>query len=545
MILRAYLLMRLAARSLVWASFAGFLLAGVATQGRPAAESRRHRAEADALFTNASILTLRIEIPKAGMDSLRKNHRKYVQATIHDGNTTYSNVAIHLKGSAGSLRGVDDKPGLTVNFGIFEPDAPRFHGLEKLHLNNSVQDPSFFSEFVCDEMFRQAGVPAPRQAHALITLNNRKLGLYVLMESMDKDFLAQYFRKPKGNLYGQPGGGDITDNIERMDGDGPLTRNDLKTLADATHEKDPDRSYERLQQTLDIERFLSFMAVEVMGCHWDGYTFARHNYRVYQDMDTDRMVFLPHDVDQMFNDPNVPIIPGVAGLVAQTILNTPQTRRAYRVRFASLFTNVFDLPTITNRLNQRFSQVLPAIKAFDSNQARDVENNVNNLKGRLVARWQGLQKQLSQPAKTLKFEQNIARLPEWRIENEKGGARLERSKDKDGRQTLRITATGNTASSWRSRIMLDGGRYRFEGQVRSAGLVPVIEEKKGEGAGLRISGNLTPRQNKISGDAPWQPLAYEFEAIAPNDEVELVCELRATKGDVWFDADSLRLVRLK
>ena len=257
------------------------------------------------------------------------------------------------------------------------------------------------------------------------------------------------------------------------------------------------------------------------------------------------MVFFPHDVDQMFNDPNVPIIPGVNGLVAQAILNTPQTRRAYRARFANLFTNVFVLPVITNRLNQRFAQIAPTLKAYDANYARDVENNINNLKGRLVARWQSLEKLLGQPAKTLKFDQNIARLPEWRIENEKGGAKLERAKDKDGKQTLRITATGETASSWRSKIQLDGGLYRFEGQARSAALVPVRAEKKGEGAGLRISGNLTPRANKLSGDAPWQPLAYEFEVMQPNDEIELVCELRATKGDVWFDLDSLRLVRLK
>jgi len=543
--LRAHLLKRLAARWLAWSGLAGLLLAGLAAQGRPATEARQHRAEADALFTNASILTLRLDIPKAGMDALRREPHKYVRATLHEGNTTYSNVAVHLKGSAGSMRGVDDKPGLTLHLDLFEPDAQRFHGLKKLHLNNSVQDPSYFSECVCDEMFRQAGVPATRQAHALVTLNNRKLGLYVLLESIDRDFLAQYFQKTKGNLYGQPGGGDITDNIDRMAGEGPLTRNDLKALADATQEKDPDRRYERLQQTLDIDRFLSFMAVEVMACHWDGYTFARHNYRAYHDMDTGRMVFMPHDVDQMFNDANLAILPGVNGLVAQTILNTPQTRRAYRVRFASLFTNVFDLPTITNRFNQRLSQVLPTIKAFDPNLANDVVNNVNNLKGRLTARWQGLNKQLGEPVKTLKFDHDIARLTDWRMENEKGGARLERGKDKDGRQTLRIAATGNTASSWRARVMLDGGRYRFEGQARSAGLMPVIEEKKGEGAGLRISGNLTPRQNKLSGDTPWQPLAYEFEAIAPNDEVELVCELRATKGDVWFDADSLRLVRLK
>ena len=509
------------------------------------AEQLRQRTEADTLFGNSPVLHLRLEIDKESLESLRKNPHKYARATLHDGGMVYSNVAVHVKGSVGSFRKVEEKPGLTLNFGTFVPDAPRFHGLKKLHLNNSVQDPSYLSEFVCDEMFRAAGVPATRAAHALVELNGKKLGLYVLLESMDKDFLLRSFQNPKGNLYGQPGGGDVTDGLERMEGDGPLTRDDLKTLADAAQEKDPDRRLEALQRTLDVNRFISFMALEVMFCHWDGYTFARHNYRVYHDLDTERMVFFPHDVDQMFRNADEPILPGVNGVVAQAILRTPKTRSLYRQRVREIFTNVYVLPVITNRLDQRVAQMLPTLKASDAGLAREFVNNANELKSRLIARRQGLEKLLNQPVKTLRFEQDAARLSGWRVENEKGGAKLEQGREKDGKQTLRITATGTTASSWRTRVQLDGGRYRFEGLARCAALQAVHEETKGEGAGLRISGSQEPRPNKLTGDVPWQKLEYEFDVMSPNDEVDLVCELRASKGDVWFDADSLRLVRLK
>ena len=75
--------------------------------------------------------------------------------------------------------------------------------------------------------------------------------------------------------------------------------------------------------------------------------------------------------------------------------------------------------------------------------------------------------------------------------------------------------------------------------------MPVPSATKGEGAGLRLSGAVTPRTNKISGDAPWTKLEYEFEVAPPGDEVDLVCELRASKGEVWFDTGSLQLVRIK
>ncbi len=504
-------------------------------------DTRKNRALADALFTNGTLLRLRLEIPEAGLASLRKDQRKYVEATLREGNLVYSNVAVHLKGSSGSFRGVDDKPGLTLNFGTFE-SGTKFHGLKKFHLNNSVQDPTYLSEWVCGELFHAAGVPTPRAALALLELNNRKLGLYVVLESVERDFLARYFKKTRGNVYGQPGGGDVSDPLERMGGDGPLDRADLKALARAAEEPDAARRWERLQQVLDVDRFLSFMALEVMLCHWDGYTFARHNFHVYHDQDTDKMVFIPHDLDQLIGDPNVPIVPGVNGLMAQTTLKTPEMRRRYQERFGTLFTNLFVVRTLTNRIHQRVAQVLPDLKAFNPNVAREFENNANGLKGRIVARAQGLEKQFNVPApKTLKFENNLAKLTGWRKQNQGGGADLEQVKADENKPALWIRATGQTTASWRTRVSLPAGRYRFEAMARTA-KVSAIRDANGEGAGLRISGRQRP--NKLAGDSPWQKLTYEFEVGAGAEEVELVCELRATKGEVWFEVDSLRLARL-
>ena len=43
----------------------------------------------------------------------------------------------------------------------------------------------------------------------------------------------------------------------------------------------------------------------------------------------------------------------------------------------------------------------------------------------------------------------------------------------------------------RSRVLLDAGKYRFEGKVSTHGVVP-LKEPTGEGAGLRISGSVRP-----------------------------------------------------
>ena len=38
-------------------------------------------------------------------------------------------------------------------------------------------------------------------------------------------------------------------------------------------------------------------------------------------------------------------------------------------------------------------------------------------------------------------------------------------------------------------------------------------------------------------------IEHDFEVMEGGDDKTMVCELRAKKGEVWFDPDSLRIVR--
>ena len=63
------------------------------------------------------------------------------------------------------------------------------------------------------------------------------------------------------------------------------------------------------------------------------------------------------------------------------------------------------------------------------------------------------------------------------------------------------------------------------------------------GAGLRISGRASPRA--LLGNTDWQFFTYNFQVAEGETTVELVCELRAAKGEAWFDRASLRIMRLR
>ncbi|HAK97371.1 MAG TPA: hypothetical protein DCM87_20880, partial [Planctomycetes bacterium] len=60
------------------------------------------------------VLRLALDIPAESLAALAADHRAYAQATLREGERTYDAVGIRLKGSAGSFKPLDEKPGLTV-----------------------------------------------------------------------------------------------------------------------------------------------------------------------------------------------------------------------------------------------------------------------------------------------------------------------------------------------------------------------------------------------------------------------------------------------
>src|SRR5215831_14201579 len=269
----------------------------------PAGTTNSETAYLADLFAARTVPRIQIEIPEEGMTDLSRDgnnrHRPSTLATVTEGGNTYTNVSIHLKGGAGSYRPIDDDPGLTLEFAKNAP-GQTFHGLKKFSLNNSVQDHTFLNEKICRDLFNLAGSPAPRAGFAAVQLNGRNLGLHVLIEGANKQFLRQHFENVHGNLYQTHGNQEITARLDVNSGDDPTNNAGLRALAQAVREEDPAVRWRRLQETLDVNRFLTFMAMEVMLCHWDGYCMNQNNYRVFHDLGANKMVFIAHGTDQMF-----------------------------------------------------------------------------------------------------------------------------------------------------------------------------------------------------------------------------------------------------
>ena len=84
------------------------------------------------------------------------------------------------------------------------------------------------------------------------------------------------------------------------------------------------------------------------------------------------------------------------------------------------------------------------------------------------------------------------------------------------------------------------GKYAVTGRLKTKGVVASKDERFQGGAALRISGG--EHQQRFSGDHAWTEFSHEFQIHDPR-EVEIVAELRADAGEVWFDTASLKLIR--
>ena len=104
-------------------------------------------------------------------------------------------VSSHGKGSRSNI-----KPSFKIEFSRYESQNT-FLGLKDIVLRANTQDASMMHERVAMEFFRKLGIPAPREVHARLYINDQYAGLYTIVEDVDSVFLQRNFGQTDGRLY--------------------------------------------------------------------------------------------------------------------------------------------------------------------------------------------------------------------------------------------------------------------------------------------------------------------------------------------------------
>lgn len=253
------------------------------------------------------------EFGGGALDMLRRDPVMKPCTIVFD-NQTWWYVGIRFKGNSSLmstwLSGSYKLP-LRLDFDQYEDAHPeitnqRFYGFKKLTLSSNWSDNTLIREKVVADLFREAGVPAPRTAFYRVYIDYGDgpvyFGLYTMVEDPDGPMLDTQFNDGSGNLYKPDGTGAnfVTfdrDTFVKKTNEDAADWSDVIAVFDALHADRSDAAAWRagLEQAFDVYGFLQWLAVNTVITNWDTYGSMAHNYYLYNDPDDGLLHWIPWD----------------------------------------------------------------------------------------------------------------------------------------------------------------------------------------------------------------------------------------------------------
>ena len=302
-------------------------------------------------FDDSVVHDLRITINSRDWDALKENFREniYYPVMLEWRDMTIRNAGIRSRG-LGSRS--PTKPGLRVDIDRYAPDQT-FVGLKSFVLDNLVQDASMLKERLSMAFFRRMGLPAPREAHARLFINGEFVGLYAIVETIDKGFLARNFGQDSegrvendGYLFEYDYVRDyrfeyLGSNLDEYRIFDPKT-NENRAAAQIwgpiedmiqTINESPDQTFvSDMAQYLDLGLFAKHLALEAFLAEDDGFLgyAGVNNFYMYRFENSSRSQFLPWDKDNTFRSVDFPVMRGVNdNVLARRTLNVEEHRNRF------------------------------------------------------------------------------------------------------------------------------------------------------------------------------------------------------------------------
>lgn len=306
---------------------------------------------ANRVFDTSFLHKIDIAVEEQYLASLDEDTETRVPCTFTFDGETIAGAGCKKKGQT-TMRPIDEKFSMSVKLDITDSTAD-IDGIEKIILNNTVMDPTFLSEPMTYALYDRAGIAAPRTSHAAVTFNGEVKGIYVVVEGVDKDFLRDHFEDGEGNLYEGPWDFPMgADAADLKDEDEGRTREDLAAFTAAVMDADDADLEAAIEDHLDVDAFLTSVAVDMSIVAWDGYAITAWNWYLYRDPSTSKFVMLPHGADWPYwHDDVDPFFPGFQpwgeeyppGYLAERAVVAPGLAQRYRERLREVRDEAFDV----------------------------------------------------------------------------------------------------------------------------------------------------------------------------------------------------------
>ena len=155
------------------------------------------------LFDTARVHT--IDIVMDDWDSFIETceNEEYAACSVVVDGEALGNVGIRAKGntSLSNVSSMDsDRYSFKIEFDQYE-SGKSYYGLDKLSLNNLIQDATMMKDYLVYQLMGEFGVDAPLCSYVYITVNGEDWGLYLAVEGVEDAFLQRNYGNDYGELY--------------------------------------------------------------------------------------------------------------------------------------------------------------------------------------------------------------------------------------------------------------------------------------------------------------------------------------------------------
>ena len=205
------------------------------------------------LFDNTQVHT--VDIVMDDWDELIANatNEEYYAASVVIDGEAYQNVGIRAKGntSLSTVASMDsERYSFKIEFDHYD-SSKSYHGLDKLCLNNLIQDSTMMKDYLTYTLMNEFGVDSPLCSYVYITVNGEDWGLHLAVEGVEDSFLERNYGSDHGELYkpdsssiggGRGNGKEFDGNLFEKGENAASSSNQSNTKTDTTEGSDSTKA---------------------------------------------------------------------------------------------------------------------------------------------------------------------------------------------------------------------------------------------------------------------------------------------------------------
>jgi spore coat protein CotH len=310
----------------------------------------------DDVFASQTLQRVDLFLHSADWAKLKANfgENTYYPADVTLSGKSVTNAGIRSRGR-GSRSGT--KPGLRVDFDRYMT-GQTFMGLKSFVLDNLTQDASGIHETVATGFYARLGIPVSREIHTRLYVNNEYVGLYALVESVDKDLLARVFgaigtdTQNDGYLFEfkyqdewrfTDLGSSLDPYMARFEATTHESKSNetkyrpIETLVRLTNQSAASSLPAAIGGLLDLPAFVRFVAAQNFLAETDGFLgkFGMNNFYLYRLENRDLHTLIMWDADNTFYSAELPTNDWGAGTVLMDkLMAVPEYAALYQAEIA-------------------------------------------------------------------------------------------------------------------------------------------------------------------------------------------------------------------